>query len=172
MDRTYFFMLFASVAGTGLGILQYIWTTSGKILQGVQKSLTTPTYVYFQDHATPFLVSEVQLEGAGIPPIRWFYCPETRTFWRPNDEDLPTHRFPWLGGEIKTGENTLYPISDFLDGLRWRGEGQRPSLEDICAAWSIESRVILGGHQHLVLEVINEEGEVETLPLRQRARGN
>jgi hypothetical protein len=130
------------------------------LLDGYQ----TPLYVFLQGYPTPFRRSHIRLGEIGTPAVTWYYQPEIPLFFKHIPIPDTHHRLPWLTAEIKKGEQVLYNLSDFVNSLRWQATDgiHHPTFEEILAAWTLKSGIVLDHNPDFVLECINEEGDTVT----------
>lgn len=154
----YYFAVAVQKITEGFSAIDFHLRKLGQILvDGYQ----TPLYVFLQGFPTPFRTSQIQLTALGTPPILWFYEPERRLFYKRASSSEASHRLPFLTAEIKQGDTLLYDCSDFFNSLRWQApEGTpHPSFEEILAAWTLESGIVLAHNPSFTLECFNEEGD-------------
>jgi hypothetical protein len=143
-----------------------------KISKAIKKTFEPENYVFFRDSNFPYKITDVKLSGPGIAPIAWHYDAANKTFISAalfeTSQEYHTKHLPFLTGEIKYNDLSLYDISDFIETVRWAAEPneEHPSIPVLFGAWSLHSGVILHASDALKLEVINDEGESKTFVVR------
>lgn len=136
---------------------------------GVARSLQTQLYVFFQGSTYPYRVQDYTIAGPGIAPVEWYYNADSKVFISANlyntSNEIQSHHFEWLSGEIQFNGLSLYDVTEFLQQVRWAG-ASRPSSALVLAAWSLHSGIVLNLRDGLVLKVIQGDGSESTLTVR------
>ena len=149
-------------------LLSYVGSKATVVSKAVARSLQTKMYVFFQGSNYPYRLQDFTLAGPGVAPVEWFYNADAKVFLDSRlyntTQEVETHHFDWLSGEIRYNDLSLYDITDFLEDINWGG-AQKPSPSRVLAAWSLHSGIVLNGKEGLVLHTINQDGSESSLPI-------
>jgi hypothetical protein len=154
---------------------QFVWLLFGNLGRGVQRTFQEDVYIFFKDSCHPYFVKDVQLNVSGVAEVEWYYNSTTRTFLSGNlyntSETYNTHHVPFLTCEVKYDDLPLYDISEFINSVRWAAEESEgmPTVSHLIAAWSLYSGIVLKRCEQMNLSVINTDGNLTTIPLRNEA---
>ncbi len=144
------------------------FTIVSKVGKGILRSIQSESYVFFSDSYHPYRIQDINLHAPGVASVEWYYDADKKIFIAAplyeNSSDYSPRHFPYLSGEVRYNDLTLHDISDFLNELRWVGNGGAPSPKHILAAWSLYSGIVLlHNKDHLTLQCIMDTGNEETI---------
>lgn len=144
------------------------YTIVSKVTKGILRSIQSESYVFFTDSCHPYRLQDISLHGPGVAPVEWYYDADKKIFiastiYENSSDYFPRH-FPYLSGEVRYNDLTLHDLTEFLNDLRWVGNGQAPSPKHILAAWSLYSGIVLlHNKDQLTLQCIMDTGNEETI---------
>lgn len=147
-----------------MNIVHQGYTIVSKVSKGVLRSMQEQTYVFFLNTAFPYRVQDLTLQGPGVPQIEWYYNADKKLFiagnmYETSNDYFPRH-LPYLSGELRYEDLVLHDLSDFINEVRWVGNGSLPAAKYLLAAWSLQSGIILDQNERkLSLHCIMETGQ-------------
>lgn len=152
-----------------MNILSYLYKTLSKVSKGVLRSVQEQLYVFFENTPYPYRYQDIQLQGPGVASIEWYYDADKLLFvaghmYETSSDYFPRH-LPYLSGEIKYDNLVLHDATEFINEIRWVGQGTHPNAKYLLAAWSLQSGIVLTNTEHLSLHCIMESGEEKIIKL-------
>lgn len=146
----------------------FVW----KVGKGIWKSVLPENYVFFNGSGFPYNIHDLNLNAPGVAAPEWYYNASRRIFisahLHDTSDSFQTHHLPFLSAEVKYNDLMLYDITEFMEAVRWAGDGAQhpPSASVLLGAWALETGVVLHASEHLKLVVIDDEGSEKTFALR------
>ena len=96
----------------------------------------------------------------------WTYHPETSTFVERGAEEKRPVRFPWLSAELWMESLMVSDLTDWLEKVRIQSHGPQCPPDVLIQAWAYEHHRSLGNLAQYRIQVMTDEAEEETIPVR------
>ena len=126
------------------------------------------TWLFLNSSGGPIQATNVENDVSDY--IIWTYNSTDNTIMYKESSDEVTRSLPWLSAKIVCGEDEYESLDDLLSTFTFTSPRKViPSPSTIVHCWSIANKIWFTSHQNVVLEIINNDGDIITAPIFNRS---
>ena len=154
-------------------------TVKDKLVQAYEKAvfiLSDKVYVLFENNATPYLRSSVNIGATSSALPQWYFNQDTKSFiyWKVGESPeksiydyLGYDTLPILSMGITKGDECVHDLDDFINSLTVYKpeEADFPSTAHLIGAWSLTSKIILDTTRDYKVSILTDMADSICVPL-------